>query len=56
MEEEITGALQLRGVFGNSWSVGKAGQMTDSETALGKAAEGSKAQSPVEENLTWTKL
>lgn len=55
MEEEITGALQLRGVFGNSWSVGRAGQMTD-KAAKGKAAEGSKAQSPVEENLTWTKL
>lgn len=53
MEEEITRAQKLRGVFRDSWSVGRAGQMSDSRTALGKATE---ELGPMEGNLTWAKL
>ena len=53
MEEDVIRAQKLRGVFGDSWSLGRAGQMSDSRTALGKATE---ELDPMEGNLTWTKL
>jgi len=37
MEDELTTAQKLRGVFGNSWSLGRAGRTSDSRTPLGKA-------------------